>query len=281
MLYSAAGHGTRLLELNGIKQKIQGLCDVFWCDTLYLVYGRNYSSYRIVRLAAALKRRIIIHWIGSDVLQAAASSNGGLSGWNADFRHIDLACAPHLADELAEIGISAEYVPILPVENRCELVPMPPSHAVLAYIPEDREQFYGIETAKSLAAKHPDIPFYIVANRGKNDVNKLSNIHYLGMLDREALHTQYAKSSILLRCTEHDGLPVMILEAMQLGRQVIYNFRFPYAHTPETRDIGSIEKLFDELTSAPPNLNDEGRKYVNDTFTNELIYKRYQEIGII
>ena len=66
---------------------------------------------------------------------------------------------------------------------------MPNNHAVLAYIPETRENskyfenvktredFYNMPLLKAMAKRFPELDFYIVANTGKNDDAKLLNIH--------------------------------------------------------------------------------------------------------
>lgn len=280
-LYQKVGHAVIVSNWAVPPSNLKHRLSLLWCDTVYIVYGRDFSANEVVRMAVRLKKRIIIHWIGTDVLQATESYISEQKTWNQDFPHLDIACAPHLVEELAQIGIRAEYVPIYPINKKFSPLPMPRSHAVLAYIPEPRETFYGKEIMLYLAKKHPEVPFYIVANGGIHDPMPLSNVHYLGMLNWEELKAVYAKSSILLRCTEHDGLPVMVLEALGLGRYVIFSHSFPYVNTPSCRVPEKVEEELTSILAFAPTLNYDGSEYVNAHFTAEKLMNTYKEIGII
>lgn len=280
-IYQEAGHETRIMGRASLIQKVQAVKDVLWCDEVYLVSGRDLNSVKLLRLAMALKKRIIIHWNGTDVLQATEKFQNNHIVLNAQYPHIDLAGAEHLQTELEDIGIHASYVPIVSFDLNYPVQPAPEKHMVLSYIPEAREQFYGMETLKELAKRHPEVPFCIVANDGKNDSNKLPNIHYMGRVGRQEMAELYRKCSVLFRYPQHDGLAIMKLEAMGLGRQVIHRYPFPYVITPEEDSIESIDAALRKVLSEPPRVNQEGADYVRREFTKERILQRYREAGVI
>lgn len=280
-IYQEAGHKTRIIERDSLIHKMRALRDVLWCDEVYLVSGKDLNSAKLLRLAVALKKRFVIHWIGTDVIQATERYQKDHIILNAQYPHIDLAVAEHLQEELENIGIHAAYVPIVSFDMDYQVQPAPEEHMVLSYMPETREQFYGIEILKELAKRHPEVPFCIVANDGKNDSHKLPNIHYLGRVDRQEMAELYGKCSVLFRYPEHDGMPVMVLEAMGFGRQVIHRYPFPFVITPENDSIEAIDAALQEILAVSPKVNQDGSDYVKREFTKEKIIERYQRAGVI
>lgn len=280
-VFREAGHQTRIFAVRRHGQTLTILRNVLWCDMLYAVSGNDISSDPTMRMAAMMKKKIVIHWIGTDVLQAAEAFKKNQKVLNEEYPHIDLVCAKHLQKELQEIGIQADYVPIAPLDMEFEAIEVPKTHAVLSYIPQHRESFYGVEKLKALARRHPDIPFYIVANDGENDTDRLPNMHYQGTVGRQEMEELHKKCSIMYRYPEHDGLPLMMLEALGFGRQAINRYPFPHVITPEGDSIEAIDAALGEILASPPRVNQEGSDYVKREFTKEKILQWYQKAGVI
>lgn len=280
-LYGESGHEVRVQRGRGKLSKLLTLPDLLWADVVYHVYGTDINRLALLRVAKLLRKKIILHWIGTDVLEAAEIFRKEGRVLNAGYPHVDLAVAEHLCQELNQIGIEAKEVPIIPVGLEFEVLPMPENHGVLSYIPESRQDFYGIDLLRKMARRFPEVPFYVVANTGAQDPADLPNVHYTGLLCWEELRRVYEKCSVLLRYPRHDGLPVMVLEAMGLGRQVIHRYPFPYVITPEEDSIESIDAALRKVLSEPPRVNQEGADYVRREFTKERILQRYREAGVI
>lgn len=280
-IYRSMGHDARFM-IDGSKfAKFINVFEMLRADIVYQVFGEDIKKSKYLTLATILKKKIVLHWIGTDVLLAAEAYQKSGEVINTNYPHIDLVCAPHLKDELSQIGISAEYVPIFPPDILFEPLPLPDNHAVLSYIPEKRAEFYGIRELRYLAEKFPHIDFHVVANSGESDAKPLPNIVYHGFLHWEELRELYKKCSILFRYTKHDGLPVMLIEALGLGRHVIFSFKYPYVHTPSSNKPEDLEDLFRRLVSLPPAENCEGSKYVKSQFTRNILIERYKELNLI
>lgn len=279
-LYQEQGHAVRVIH-GGRLNKLLGLPGLLWADTVYHVYGTDINRVVLLRLAKLLKKKIILHWIGTDVLEAAQIYEKEGRVLNADYPHVDLAVAEHLCRELSQIGIAAKEVPIIPVGMKFEILPIPERHGVLSYIPEFRQEFYGIDLLRQLARRFPEVPFYVVANTGAQDPGDLPNVHYTGLLCWEELKKVYEKCSILLRYPRHDGLPVMLLEAMGLGRQVVYRYPFPGAHTPAGDSPEEVAAVLEKLLSSPPAVNQEGADYVRQRYNEGNLLKAYQDAGLL
>lgn len=280
-IYLSMGHNVWILADGHKSSKFKNILELFRSDIVYQVSGMDIKKNKYLALATFLKKKIILHWIGTDVLLTTEAYRKSGKIINANYPHINLACAIHLKDELAQIGIQAEYVPIFPTDISFELLPLPDNHAVLSYIPETRAEFYGIRELRYLAEKFPHIDFHIVANNGQSDTKPLPNLFYHGFLSWEELRDIYKRCTILFRYTKHDGLPVMLIEALGLGRQAIFSFEFPYVHTPRANNLEDLEDLFSQLISLPPEVNHEGSKYVNSHFTKAILVERYKELNLI
>lgn len=261
-----------------LRRKVRNLKKVLAADAVYAVAGTSTASF-YWRVAGLLRKKRILHWIGTDVLIALGQAPGRLV---RDYRRtVHLAGSELLQSELRTVGIESAVVPIVPTGIQFSPLPMPERHAVLAYIPEAREEFYGMPLLKEIAGRYPDVRFHIVANSGKLDGHPLPNLSYEGTLDAAAMRELYAKCSILFRYPQHDGLSMMILEALGTGRTVIYKYPFPFVKTPAGGALPEILAVFEEALSAPPRINREAVDYVNSAFSMEKQLLRYRNAGAL
>lgn len=270
--------GHSCLVLKNDKSKLRNALDyamkAIQADAVYFVFVGARSRRRA--LAKALRKQIILHWIGTDVLLAAEQ---GLDGFTKD-TCLSLAGSELLRNELAEIGVESKVIPIVPADMAFEPIPAPNQHAVMVYAPETREDFYGMPLVEQLAIRCPHITFHIVANTGTSNRPKPDNIVFEGFLGAEDMLSLYRKCSILFRYPEHDGLSMMVLEALGVGRSVIYKYPFPYAKTPASSSIDDIAASLEELLAFPPTVNEEAVAYIRTEYSLERQIRRYKETGL-
>ena len=173
---------------------------------------------------------------------------------------VHFAGAPWLAEEIRALGLSAKFVPVpalLPAWNPPSLPKRP---AFVTYIPEGREEFYGwpfvlqaaicLSHVRFLVLKHGPIP------------NAPANVEFLGDLDFATMPSVYAQATGLIRLPEHDGMSLMVLEALSYGRQVIWNYPFEGCH-PCRRDSASLIRSIEEC-AATDEPNHRGKSAVDD-----------------
>ncbi len=197
---------------------------VLWADVLVSVScaPANRWSMRRVALAAAMGRPMIRWWAGTDVLNVIRNPAAAEAARQMDrFVLHNVAIAPHLGDELAEVGIQAQVILRSPPE-----VPPGPRHwspqlarSVLVYLPAERADFYGARVVEQLVARRGDVTFYILRDDGKRFA-AFPNV--VSMPWTDDMDGVYAKVGCLLRVTEHDGLARMVLESLARGKHVIY-----------------------------------------------------------
>jgi hypothetical protein len=189
-------------------------------DIVYLLGGQVERWSRPDWLARFARRPIVMHWLGSDVTYALAAAQHGRLSQRLVSQPIHWAEVEWTSDELRSLGIQPEVVPLTSTRLARESSPLPPVFTVLSYLPGARPDFYGRATVMSLARSLPEIRFLIAGSEGPASP-PLPNVEFLGWV--ENMQPVYARTSVLLRIPEHDGLSFMVLEAMAAGRHVIWN----------------------------------------------------------
>jgi glycosyltransferase involved in cell wall biosynthesis len=253
------------------RAAVRALRQAAAADLVYLIGGQieRFSRPHLLRLA--LRRPIVMHWTGSDVLfarrvfaasRAAAGLIHGVTHW---------AGAPWLAKELRSLGVQARWLPHSWVEAPTVLPPLPPGPlTVLAYLPEARAAFYGGETILRVATALPEVRVLVVGARSL-PWPVPANVCLLGWVGDMA--PVYARSHVLLRLPRHDGLAFMVQEALAYGRYAVWTYPFPdtiQAYTPEAA-LAAVRDLCERHAAGELALNAAGAARVRGRFSAERI----------
>lgn len=260
------------LRLKGVEARflsrrfsLGDLLFLFRADLIYCIGGRV-SDWKL-RIFQISGKKIVMHWVGTDVEKFAREKPGTFT---ARCRH--LTEDEQLREELSQNGMRAEVCPIAAIE-----VPENPPRfpagkfAVLAYVPETREEFYGRRIIEALAETFSDIVFHICANTGKN-WRKRPNVKFFGWVKN--MSEQIRASHILIRPTRHDGVSFMVLEALAHGRYVIWSRPFPscFLATESEEFYEYVAHLFRRWKKGEMEINEAGRQYVKETFEPGRVY---------
>lgn len=233
-------------------------------NIIHFLWGDSYVLlYSIPRL---LGKKVVIHWVGTDVLHVKKKPL--VREIIKRVANLHLAVSPWLVDELREIGIKATVIPLIPTYLPKVDITWPSDKFVHVYLPEGKEEFYGAEDTFNLARQMPNVKFLITANSGKG-MPQLPNITYLGWI--EDMEIVWSKVRVYLRLTEHDGMPLMVIEALQRGKYVVWSYEFPYCIKAE-----SFESTKKSLITALEHseLNKEGIEYARHTFDPSVVIKQ-------
>lgn len=236
------------------------------CDIVVWVNYHGPDPYltKQLALAVALGRPLIRWWVGSDVLYCLCEPETCAGAQLTDRLSVkNIAVAPHLVTELSSIGIKARTIPsvVEPVFSRATVTDAPPPGAILVYLPASRAAFYGEAIVGRAVRANPELKFVIVGDE-EHRFREFRNVESLGWVsDMKAV---YDRIGCVLRVTEHDGLPRMVLEALFLGKYVIYSHDL--RGTWRARDYSEVQNAIERFqrTNAP---NWEGRVAVNALFT--------------
>ena len=241
------------------------------------VYGTGFGfAAKLWLLARILGKRTINHWVGTDVLMALEDRRmRKMARRAAPFISLHLTVAPWLVEELATAGIRAGLIPLVtPV--RYELRRGPAPAGVLAYLPDDRADFYGGPIVYSAARQLPEIPFAVLAGTQARQP-AIPNVRYAGWVDDVApLYEQYP---ILLRVARHDGLPKMVLEALAFGNQVI--FEYPLEGCRHARTEAEVVSAIRDIVAEGCPINEAGSRLVREHYRHDqVVAALLQTLGV-
>ncbi len=187
--------------------------------------GRGWSCELALRLGVP----VILHWLGTDVTDAVRYFRAHPDHVALLHRMTHWVVSPWLQDELAALGVQAQFVPF-PQEKVARYLqqlppPLPDRFSIITYIRDQRPAFYGWEKVLSLARHWPDIPVRVLGTEGCFAVDVPANVRFLGW--QEDPYLFLCDSTVLVRMTEHDGYSGMVLEALALGRHVVWTYALP------------------------------------------------------
>jgi hypothetical protein len=239
-------------------------------DLVYLVGGQVERWSRPDWLARLSRVPIVMHWLGSDVTYALAAARNGRASNRLINRPTHWAEVDWTAKEIEPLGITADCVALTSTGLDFTAAPLPDAFSVLTYLPEARPGFYGQDVVVDLARALPEVQFLVAGSTGVS-LPAAENFEPLGWVPRMA--AAYARSTVLLRLPEHDGLSFMVLEALAAGRYVIWNH--PLHGVIEVRSgeeaLAQIRQLLDAHRAGrlAPNLT--GRMFVQTTLSPEAV----------
>jgi hypothetical protein len=203
---------------------------------------------------------VIVLWAGTDVMELAQRPRA-LEPLLLE-RFVHWACAQNLAAELAGLGISARYVPVASALVPSIAAPLPSNFTVLAFLTKPRRDFYGQQVVWQAARALPDARF-IVVGAGGAEPEAPANVAYIGEIG--GMDAQIDDASAILRFTEHDGLSVMVIEALARGRHVVWNHALPgVSYASSSVDaVETVVKLHALHAAGKLRLNETGMQYAS------------------
>lgn len=236
--------------------------------------GGSCSSFCL--LGRLLGKRMIVHWIGSDVIryQGRLNLRKRLGLWvHRNLVDLVLVDSEIIQTELKEIGIESHLLRLLPKAMVGEVTALPKEPAVLSYWSDDKFDFYRGDLLFALAQAFPHVTFLIAKATGRGLKGVPPNVKLLGLV--ENMPQLYKQCTCLIRLPRHDGLSAMVLEVLAYGRYVIYSYRFP--HTSFAKDFDSAREALEEiLRKNEPNT--DGANHVRENFSIDKEATRFREL---
>ncbi len=262
------------------KSKLQQWLTLLRVNVIYLI-GGDLRSNRFYAAAVFFRKKVIMHWVGSDILEMKDWLKKGHRFSPVLLRHsYHWAEVDWTAGELQELGIKAQVVPLTPASFPPEVKELPSKFVVLCYLPPEREAFYGGAEMIQLAKQFPEIVFLAVAASPTiSHPDWPENIIPVGWVDD--MEELYHEITVLVRFTEHDGLSFMVLEALANGRYVIWSYPFEGVRkaTDYAQLMGAICELYQDFKAGKLSLNQTGRSFVFEHYRPQAVWNQiYQGI---
>lgn len=218
---------TRLLRTSSRLEVLTSILTLMSCDVWYSI-GSPVTD-RWVHLAARLLRKPrVVHWVGSDI--ESLRENPHLRTLLSSPSATHLAEVAWTAEQLREFGFEAQIAPLPPRLEDASCLPLPDRFTIMLYVPRTRSDFYGRRAFERLMLRLRDEPVrYVVVGGG--DIAAPAGVDVLNLGWRDNLRDVYQDVSLLIRYTPHDGLSLMVLEALSFGRHVLWTQQFPFVRT--------------------------------------------------
>jgi len=275
-LLAGDGWRTAYLETRGWRAQpaLTALRIARASDLNYQIGGQIERFSRPHLLRSVVRRPMVMHWAGSDVLYARRALRAGRATPALQRGITHWAGAPWLADELRKAGVAARWLPHSWVEPAQTLPPLPAGQGapftVLTYLPPGREAFYGGEATLQIARALPDVEV-LVAGVEHLPWPAPPNVRCLGW--HAQMEPLYARAHVLLRLPRHDGLSFMVQEALALGRHVIWNYPFTgvIQAGPGAVATAALRRLAARHAAGCLGLNEAGATFVRERFNRERI----------
>lgn len=240
-----------------------------------ICFGGPAPNVALVEIARARHIPVIVIWAGTDVL--TAKNEPHLLELIKRYGFTNISDGPWLVDELRELGVDAEYVPVTAVEAVERITPLPATFSVLTYLPEPRRAFYGEKMIYSIARQFPDVPFRVV---GRGEPNRAAprNVEFIGYV--RDMPDRIDASTVLLRLPEHDGKSMLVLEALARGRHVIWNYDFPGVHYAQREGeavalLRHLKELHDRGELAP---NEPAVAFTRSHFSRTQLARNFESV---
>lgn len=234
----------RLLRTNSRLEILTAVIALAGCDVWYSI-GNPVSDRWLTLASRLLRKPRVVHWVGSDIL--ALARDASLRSQLSSRTILHLAEATWTVAELERHGLMPRLAPLPPRHHHGESLPLPQQFTVLLYVPRTRSEFYGKSAFERLMdrLKGRRIRYIIV---GGGTLNVPDGVDATDLGWRNDLRDAYRDSTVLVRFTPHDGLSLMVLEALSYGRHVIWTQPFPFVK--QVHAYGGIEQTILDLLAA-------------------------------
>lgn len=225
----------------------------------------------------SFKGRKMIHWIGSDILQLMnAPYLQGLQLVESlnEFVDVHLVEFEQTKKELEELGIKNIKIVPLPLSKKYDIKSLPKEFSVAVYMPGVNQGLYCEELMISVARAMPDVKFKFFGNALRKGT--LENIEYMGYV--QDMEKFIEETSMIMRITGHDGLPLSPCEFAAMGRNVLSNIKMPFWEYVKPNKKQIIQKIR-EMQKMP--VNKIASEYYNKLLDKEKYVKTIKKLAKI
>jgi hypothetical protein len=262
------------IQLDTYYSRVDKLLALWYLNRVDLVFSINgtYSKSRVFDLAIKKNIPILMNWVGTDVIKATKAFKSNTHIANYSQKAIHFCEVGWIKEELEAIQINAKVQNFASFDFNFEDLNVYSSElTILSYIPENRKEFYGLNTIIRLAKLFPKITFLIAGTSASSLKEDIPNLHALGWVDN--MGEVFSRTNVCIRFPEHDGLSNFVLESLARRKTVLYNFPLQHCvYCPTENDlitsIEELDKLY-KLGLLTPNI--EGGDYIKTEFNSEKI----------
>jgi len=222
-----------------------------------------------------LRKKLIMQWMGTDLLNATKQHQAG----TLNRKYIDYAThwvdASWLKEEVEALGVPAQEVqfkkvdPVVLIKSYFEF-------ELITYIPQSRQAFYGLNQIVELALHYSQLKFHVFGM--KDTEEKLpTNIYCHGWTSEQEFLEKMRHCAVYIRLTEHDGNSLSVIQALNSGCEVVWNYPAPHVHytASQSDNQRALFEAIEEVTLRDLKPNIDHHKYVQNTYSEYAIRTNY------
>lgn len=235
-------------------------------DVVYSINGTLGTS-KVFDLALKLKKKLMITWVGTDVLKAKKLKEVNQAFLNKANHYCEVEW---IQQELLELKVNAKVLNFFNFkETKKPSFPEGNQLHVLSYISKGREDYYGWNEVLEAAKQLPEVQFTIVGT--DKEENLPDNLKCLGWV--KDMDAQFENCHCTIRFVEHDGLSGFVLESLYRGKYVVYSEKLNHClQAKSTEDIiEKLKNLSDSLNQQTLSINSSGIEFVKENFNTDFI----------
>jgi hypothetical protein len=259
---------TSILSTNSRLEVFASLFTLLRSDVWYSI-GSPVTDRWVYLFARLLRKPRVIHWVGSDIEY--------FRNTKALHKQLRAAAIKHLtevawtAEELRDLGVSSEIVPLPLRHYSGEVKPLPDRFTILLYLPKSRPEFYGKREYEKMLRHFASEPIRVfVVGGGRLEAPAGMEVHNLGW--RDDLRAIFEQVTVLIRLTPRDGLSLMVLEALSFGRYVMWSKPFPHSiQIRSQRDlVESLRRLLEQHRNGTLEPQRDAAEMIRSRYSSEL-----------
>jgi len=251
---------------------IQKIIFVNEFDIIHFFNGKtklfHFLSYRFLS-----HTKIINHFIGTDLYRII--NKNWLKKWKLRLCSKvsqTIAISTLLHKELQELKIPSKIINFINYDIKKINYLFPNKKKAIAYITSNNKFFFNYHKLYKLAIDFPDTEFTWCPYKIKKDERIPNNVKCIEHISQKFFIKELEKNKVFLRLTIHDGFPNTLLEALSIGRWVIWSFNFNYVSSYCT--YSDLKNIFNFLINKT-NPNIDGEDYILNNFNLNIIREQF------
>ncbi|MBC8525431.1 MAG: glycosyltransferase [Candidatus Cloacimonetes bacterium] len=257
------------------KNIIQKMIFIKKFDIIHFFRGRttlvHFLSYRIFS-----RTKIINQFIGTDLYRILNKGCFKKSKLRLCSRiSLTIATGEILHNELNALKIKNKTLDFINNDIKKTNYNFPIEKRAIAYLPSYKKTFFNRKILYQLALDFPDTEFTWFPYSREKDEKIPPNVNCIDYIPRHKILSRLEENKVFLRISKHDGLPNTLLEALSIGRWVVWSYPFKYVSTFHSYEV--LKNKFNNLINRKkPNV--EGEKFVLENYNIKVISKEFEKI---
>lgn len=260
--------------LRNLTQMAQSLVE---CDLVYQIGGRLTVGKFLFASKLCRKKKIVMHWAGSDAVDERENAAQGKSEPWICRDLIHWAEADWIQEEVRGLGLSCDLHPLPSLHIPETPVCLPKEFSVLVHMPDSRRaELYGLDRILAVARKLPHVSFVLVGLKHGLIQDPPPNLRIYNRVGN--IGEFYKNASVFWRPVRHDGLSFMVREALGYGRHVLWTYEFPHCMAVPTVEsaIAAIEDLRQLNEVKQLGINEKGARFVAEKYGTQVVRQQIQ-----